>query len=457
LEFHRRKEKEQNERSRLPAGETVWLPAVWTSEVYFAGHLPKLIGGIEALNWTADWDLGTHHDLTVWIQRVRQRGKGAARRGNVWVASNREPLVMRTGSDFSARLPEGVTAMSFELIQPSPTYVVLTCAFLLEKSVSQKLNAVLATDYSAEIEAMGTGWTAVDALQRKTIEADRIRAGIRADCCRFLAEHLPGFFAEKAADYEAFPAADMLLLESTSLEDLEARHRGSFLGVLGLDLPMFDQLGVTHPGLLLCLPSDSWHADRFTTFAATIPELLPGDDLKGYYDGRTPSGFVLRLHGLAELVGLTAVVSVLTDLHAMIADARDQLGVQLNASETEQRQRLDEVQKFAARLVSDFSFTLQEWRSGEGLTYLAEDVPEFRPREPKLWREGSLAKGVAEEIRADAERIAGAIGILQDALQVQSSLVAASASARAAQTNLVLQVLTILLALIAVVVAVVLR
>jgi hypothetical protein len=121
LEYHRAQEKEQNQEGRLPAGESVRLPAIWVAEVYLASHIPQLIDGLEGLGWVAEWDMGTPHGLADWIQNARRRGKGAAHHTGPWVSSDRKPLMRRLGFDFSAELPEAVRAMNPQVFQPAPS------------------------------------------------------------------------------------------------------------------------------------------------------------------------------------------------------------------------------------------------------------------------------------------------------------------------------------------------
>jgi hypothetical protein len=452
LEYHRAQEKEQNREGRLPAGESVRLPAIWVAEVYLASHIPQLIDGLEGLGWVAEWDMGTPHGLADWIQNARRRGKGAAHHTGPWVSSDRKPLMRRLGFDFSAELPEAVRAMNPQVFQPAPSYLVIVAVFVLEESVGEKLTAVLKADYEAEVESMGAGWTVTDPTERRTIEANRVRSSVLSDCCSFMTRHLPGFYASRGPVEGSFPSADLILLDETPLAVEEERPRNSFLESLGISGRWLDYVGV-HEGLLLRMP-ESGPSERGLTFAACQQELLPSDDLENY-GGRSPEGFVHRLHGLTELVGLWALTMLIADLDADLAEVRDLLGAEAGRSDEGQHGRIRDFQRSVAVLMSDYLFSLRDWQSESGLKYLLGDAAVFTPREPRRLRAESLSKAMAESINADAARILDSIEILRDALQVQTALAAARSNERVAETNLTLQVVTIALAALALIAAIV--
>jgi hypothetical protein len=456
LEFQRKKEPEQNKATQLPAEQTVNLAAVRVAEIYLSSHVPNLLAHLDALGWVPDWDLGTEHALPTWIQTVRRQGRGAGRHAGPWIWNNRHTRPKPAGYDFSALLPEGVTALNIEIVQPSSSYVVAYALFLLEDSASDRLNEALRRSYTTEVEAVGAGWTYVEPGQQRRIEADKVRSHIRTDCCAYLAENLPGFFATSHTDVAEFPTAELIFLSSGSLLSDETRKRPSFFDGLGLDAPFLDLLGTEYEGLILRLPPDSGAGDRGLVFAATLDELMPGDDLSSY-GGRSVNGFVHRLGGLADVLGLWAVAQMLASVDTKIADVRDRIGVNTGDSHRDHRLRLEGLQQEVAAMTSDLLFTLHDCQDQHGLEYLASGAADFRARDPRLWREEAMIVSIVHNIKGEADRVAQAMGMVREALQVWSNLVLARASDRVAQTNVMLQALALLIALIALLTTLVLQ
>jgi hypothetical protein len=270
----------------------------------------------------------------------------------------------------------------------------------------------------------------------------------------FVAEHLPGFFARLDAESSPLPTGELFLLRSTPLSGTEEGPRKGFLDSLGLGFRFSDYLGVSERGLVLRLPSDSGVHERGLTFAASTEELLPHDTLSGYGDGRTPSGFAHRLHdrGLSAFMGLWAVHVAIADLDSELAEIRDRIGVEVQRLNSDTGV-LEQLRRGVEALVADSIFALDEWSSRSGLKYLTRDAADFQLREGSRLGQGPLVGGLTDTIQEDAARILKAVATLRDALQIQSSLVASQASARAARTNLELQLLTIALSVLALLVA----
>jgi hypothetical protein len=455
LDFHRQTAAEENEQSRIPPGEAVAVPCLWVAEVYFASHIPGLIRSLDARGWAAaDWDLGTRHDLGNWIRSIRRRGKGAGRYGGPWISSRKSNLSERHGYRTSADLPQGVTGFHFDVYQPSPNFAVIVTRFLLEASFGDRITEALRIDYDVEIEALARGWNVIEPSQARTIAVERVRSELVTMGSEFVAEHLPGFFAGLDADSSPLPTGELFLLRSTSLSGSEEPTRKGFLDSLGLGFRFSDFLGISEHGLVLRLPSDSGAHERGLTFAASTEELLPDDPLSGYGDGRTPSGFAHRLHdhGVSAFMGLWAVHVAIADLDAELAEIRDRIGVEVQSLNSETG-LIEQLRRGVEVLVADSIFALDEWSSGSGLRYLTGDAADFQLREASRLGQGPLVGGLTDTIQEDAARILKAVATLRDALQIQSSLVASQASARAAQTNLELQWVNIALVVLALIVA----
>jgi hypothetical protein len=454
LEFHREKEREQNEQSRLPADESVAMPCVWVAEVYFASHVPSLIRSLDSLGWAAE-DFTSSYDLSAWIERGRRRGRGAGFHTGPWISSKKTSLGMLHGH--LADLPDGVRSMNFKVFQPAPSYIVIVSLFMLEEAVGEQVTAALRSDYEVELESLGTAWSIIEPGEQRAIAVNRVRSELMRRCSAYVGQHFPGFFARMDLEDDPFPTAELLLLQSTPLIASEERPRKGFLDSLGFGSSFLDFVGTSHQGLLLRLPPDFGAGERGLTFAASMHELLPGDALDNGYGGRTPQGFVQRLHGLSEFIGLWAVSVLIRDLDAVVADTRDRMGIAAGRVDTGQSERIEELQRGVEVLVADFIFGLEEWRSNAGLSYLLDEAADFRPREGRRGGTDSLTNSIGEGIQEDAARILKAVPILRDALQIQSSLVASQVSARVVQTNFLLQVVTIVVAFLALIVAIALR
>jgi hypothetical protein len=161
------------------------------------------------------------------------------------------------------------------------------------------------------------------------------------------------------------------------------------------------------------------------------------------------NGFVHRLGGLADVLGLWAVAQMLSSVDTMIADVRDRIGSNAIASERDRRLGLEGLQQDVAAMTSDLLFTLRDCQDERSLAYLASGAANFRPRDPRIWREQVVITSFLNQIKADADRITQAMGMIREALQIWSSFAVARAAERVAQTNVMLQALAILIALIA--------
>jgi len=448
--MHRRSDAHDNEVSRLPADESVALSCVWVTEAYLPSHVPKLLRGLERLGWLRPNDIFGNNGLDEWLSQARHRPSGGATIN--LGAVHREDETATVGhifrSDLRAPFPGGIKYAEVQLVQPVPSLTVLVIQFMLGQEAAAGLEPPLRADYRTDLDASSNGgWVVHDSPDIRRQEALVVRLGLRDACAQFVADFLPGFFAEEQ-DLRVFPTADLLTVAQHPLaSDAEnPLSRPSFIDVLDLR-PHFDAyISTKLPGLFILPERGRYDVGRHLTFTGTQRELLASEDFKSV------DGLAVRLRFESDVLVLWTIRTMVYDLGADLAKLRDVVGNLAGSDDAPAIQAIREVERELATIAGDFMPLLADLEDDFVVAVLAKDARGFTAYD-KRYADGDFGEHTADRLKQCARQASRAYADVRLAAQSLGTLAAAQASEDATSASLALQRITLWLAVVSTVVA----
>ena len=197
----------ENRDGRLPAWESIEVPAIWVVELYTPSTVEGLLGGIERLGWETRRSGGD--DILKWMADIRH-GRAAGWTALGLVSSTRAGHLM---TERSAELPSRIQAAQPMLMSVMPSITALVTCFILTDDAAKEVNLPLRREFATFTTRddrfrrrhlfryvirggdihMGSTIHAPD-FQRRD-EVVRTLDSLEADCTAWVAKQLPGAFA----------------------------------------------------------------------------------------------------------------------------------------------------------------------------------------------------------------------------------------------------------------------
>lgn len=220
----------ENTETRLPADETVRMPALWITELYTPTTVGNLLGGLRpfALN-----ELGRPQGLGIlhWVHQARRAG-GFSYRCLPTVYDKRRSAGRFVGDGLLDRLPPGIDAVDATLYAVTSSVTALVACFQLDADAAEELGRILNRDASTRVIRHYDGLYATSRpFWQKWRDIESWRGGVREGAAAWLARHMPGFFHSVGAQP---PTLELLLTDQHRPWD-ENAARLQWLDLLDLE------------------------------------------------------------------------------------------------------------------------------------------------------------------------------------------------------------------------------
>ncbi len=442
LEWHRKEiDPRDNEETTPPAEESIETGCVWVAECYSPSHASALVSGIKDLGWDRRRPTDLYGDEPLaWLERQRGHPYGGAwlNLGTV-VKEGEEGRFI--GSDCRvSELPAGVDFAFARVRNVLPSLTVLTMQFVLEDALAESLEKMVRRTYETYFETRGDIQHFATVSNQKMETVRRTRAELRARCCRWFREHLPGLFSSEG-EGTYFPTCEFVVFDAARpFERPRSGGRIDYLWPLRMDHGMDAWEGPDLTGVRLGLPSPFDEEQMALTLAAKRDDLPSQEDLRGY-GGRSRFGLANWLEGYVE--GLMTVWS----LHAMLrvyerrlATVRDGVG-QLDVQEPEIAAR--NIQSAQARLIRTSTDLLPLTSELEDLCEEEQSFSRLTPKFESLieypWGRLNLSEVRREDLLRRTKRTREFDGELREVVMTGGSVVGTISQERSTRANLRLQ------------------
>jgi hypothetical protein len=389
---------ESNEQSRLPPGERVRLHRIWLTECFPPSCVGTLVDRLEGI---------ARDDRVEEAWGIHPRQHAIDARGGFRTGERRTlgPFVRKPtqlGEIAAPDLPGYVEQAEGYLEWMTPSLTVLTIGFTFKDSASDRLNEVLARNYSAKVIGKSRGIVTFPPSHLRRKAARLALAGIRRECSAWLGHSFPGAFAAGVLDGD-IPSCLFLTLDVArplwKYEDVFDPFQWS-IGVDGVDetWESSDLLGLRlRVPLRSDAEPDAWRhwliAGRPSDVMKPRDDEDPASPLENYADGIiTTLGCTLGVSGLLE------------GYRAILARAGDGIGGKRprfpwpNARETQLIRDLGTV----ARDIHPVSRDLATW-DGDALG--PHRLDSFEPRRGSFAYRPADAHPLVRWIRAGASSI----------------------------------------------------
>lgn len=189
-EFRVRHDREVNERTRVPDGESLTLTAMWGVEVFGPSEVDRLYEGLVRLGWR-----NSSSDAPGWIRHQRAFGGagGWYEVGPVFTRGEKARLAM---IDNHAQLPEGVDHLLVRIFQLTSSLTCVLIGFSLKPELARCYEEELNRDRRTVSERGKRRWSIsyLDPHHLKTRSIDQTRNRLRGLVSDWFASNLPGYF-----------------------------------------------------------------------------------------------------------------------------------------------------------------------------------------------------------------------------------------------------------------------
>ncbi len=326
------RDREENDRGRLPDGEKLEMPAIWVAELYTPSTVQGLITGIDALGW--QYSKTRNDSLTKWMNDVRE-GRKAGWVNLGLVSCPNDPLFMR---ERIAPLPSGVKAALPTLMSITPSLTALVIVFLLNDDTASSLQEPLRADYQTRTEkdALFRRWHLVrhiltngsvrlgyqiynpDLIRRETVKS-RLRH-LEDGCVQWVQDHLPGSFSSQPQ--ERAPTATLLVTEKVMPLTAESRQIRAFDG-LAINRDYDAWKSNEWPGARLVLPHGWEDEGSRLVFACRRHDAFPDEPM---YPDSLSNWTIAQRAGdhIQGLLSRWALTCLLDTYHKALSALRDQ-------------------------------------------------------------------------------------------------------------------------------------
>lgn len=216
-EYLRRRDIEDNLKSRIPPDEHLRQIALWAVEIFGPAEADRLHSALTKLGWNEDRLFGFNADPGSWLSEQRKYGTEGSLNLGVIERPGKSRFLLRGRH---APLPDAVDYAHGWLYQLSPSVTAVVLCFAMKESATVAYEAEINRDRKTTHEPLKGGYRSynVEHLKRRSIEF--VRKEARAMVADWFTIHLPGLFS-LATDGNRIPTAELLTTKEQQLFDDE--------------------------------------------------------------------------------------------------------------------------------------------------------------------------------------------------------------------------------------------
>lgn len=438
--FHGERDREMNNRSSPPESEEVRRNCIWLVETYPPSKVANLIEGIQRLRGkTSPLVEQEIERLIRWLSSTSENLSqgGSYRLGTFVRRDDSQGFTNKIETD----IPDSASSVECWVTRPLPSLLVMTARFIPDETNALELDAILRRSYVTEFEMLGGQAYRIIQPQnhkRKAIEAARTR--LVAEFGSWIGARFPGYFSSLPNERQ-FPSVEFTTLKDaepfTQKNDGELRDYEHLLGLVG-DWDAWESEEMH--GLRLARDWSPNAPPGRIILAGRESDLFPGEDMESY-GGRTPGGFINRVHSFAEWIPYWVLGQQLDCFESALARLRrlalvgKRLGKRLKTANDE----------YLGLSQDAIPFTSEMDLLAEENSSIVQRHAIFRAVRSTGEGQRSLLKAITEYTTNASARFRRQLTELHDTIQSHANLLSAQSTSRLTFWILVLTILLVVL------------
>jgi hypothetical protein len=441
LEWHRReRDPKDNEETTPPDDESIETCCILVTECYPPSHAASLVSGFTKLGWDRRGPRDLYGDeVTGWLERVRGHPYAGAWLNLGHIRRKEESQRFGGINERIAKLPEGVDYSYGYVRNLLPSLTVLTIQFVLDDHAAKSLEETARSTFETRVEERDDVRHFVTVGNQKNEAAHKARAELRARCCIWFREHIPGLFSA-GEDESSFPRCEFVVFDKAKPFGRPAGGQNDYLWPLGMGHIPDAYEGSTLPGVRLGLPSP-FEEDQLVLVLGAKRDEIPSEEDFQMYGGKDRAGISLWLYEDAEgLMAVWALNAMLQAYERRLAGLRDGVG-EIDVRDPEGA--AEKVQRAQTQLIGLSTDLLPLTSELIDLCkkekYFLELVPEFESLIEYPWGWLKLGEIYREDLSRRAARVQELEGELREVVMTVGSVVGAISQERSSRANLRLQ------------------
>jgi hypothetical protein len=441
LEWHRREvDPRDNEETTPPDDEAIETYCIVVTECYPPSHAAALISGLKKLGWDRKQPSDLYGDeVTGWLERVRGRPYAGAWLNLGHVVRKEERRRFGGIDERIAKLPAGVDYAYAYVRNLLPSLTVLTIQFVLDDQAARSLEETVRATFETHVEERDGVHHFTTVGNQKKEATYKTRAELRARCCSWFWEHIPGLFSA-GEDETSFPRCEFVVFDKAKPFERPAGGQNDYLWPLGMGHIPDAYEGSTLPGVRLGLPSP-FDEDQLALVLGAKKDEMPSEEDFQMYGGRDRSGISHWLYDYAEgLMSVWALNAMLRAYERRLAGLRDGVG-EIDVQDPEgAAEKVQRAQTQLIGLSTDLlPLTSELTDLCEKEKYFLELVPEFESLIEYPWGRLKFGEVYREDLSRRAARAQELEGELREVVMTVGSVVGAISQERSSRANLRLQ------------------
>jgi hypothetical protein len=466
----------------LPEGEEVGIRCIWVLEPFLASHSDALHRQIADLGLDGNFGMQPGPVEALESARLRVHGGGGWR--GLGYLIPRGAKASRSLGTRAVALPEGVTSVFLTVQLVTSSTSILAAQFRFDEETARGIEVPFRTHYRTTVQSEAGITRIPNGTHLRQSAVDEYREMLRRRCSRWMSTHFPGAFAGLGTQHAS---AELLTtaVADPRLGRVPVIARSGPQGDTGGSAPEdtwvppnpgprgFDETDyATH--LRLTASHDLWDCldlpgltarqspgrldgpAQHVVLGTRIRDFSTDEDLTILGgEARSASAVTSYLYYFDRTLGVFALWRLMGDYEAALARLRDRLArVRLN--DRGAIGRLHSIGRDLLAMTRDLRPLCNDILLFENQKSHLWDVYEFEAIDPRErpYRPKSLFESLAAARFDAARRLLATEAELRSMTESMGNLVAANANLHAAQRNLLLQVVVVLLTLVTIVVGV---
>lgn len=343
--YFEKRDRELNERSRVPEGEELRLRVVWGMELFGPAEVEGLCDQLRRLNWAAG-SVRTLGEAADWVRQQRAYG-GAGAWYNVGLVTERGDRKRFLMADNYAAIPKGIDYLYVRIYQLTSSLTCVLIGFVFKESVEQVYEAELKQDRRTIRERNERGWSVslLDPTHLKRRSLEKARSNARAIAQKWFSTNLPGFFCSLAG--ERMPTAELVTTRNNHL--FPERRAPHDWRTLISNMPSDDVWTSSDcAGLCFSINGRGWREEKSHLVVAMCTSEVTEETL-GLWGGAERGAYVAYCHEhMGGLLSNYAVLEFLREASKELKNSRAALAIGSGGRRKAVR-ALEQIQEFFDR------------------------------------------------------------------------------------------------------------
>ncbi len=247
-----------NRATTPPPEERIDFRCIWAIECYTSSQFQGLVDNFSKLGWKERFTLNSYSDPVLWLKQLRgSRFPGGSL--NLGHIVTEEGPYSIGGNRIVPELPRHAKYALGWIECLTPSLVAISLCFVLDEDLSIGVNESLRkyrTSYGVPISG---GIEIRDARAQKHADFEAFRRDLHESVADWFSQYIPGMFASADGETPTCELVTANLARPYIKGEGDAPNMFSYVPIVGFVAGLNSWRNQRMPGLIVDLPTDSWH------------------------------------------------------------------------------------------------------------------------------------------------------------------------------------------------------